>query len=82
MSGEPLFEAKVLPALEKALRAAKKHGFPFVATLQITSWEGEEPATFASFWHLPPAGSDTLRDGLTALCPEWEAACQKDEEQP
>lgn len=77
MSGETLFEAKVLPALEKALRAAKKHGFPFVATLQITPREGEEPATFASFWHLPPECSDTLRDGLTALCPEWEAAVQK-----
>ena len=81
MSGEPLFEAKVLPALEKALQTARKHGYPFILTLQITDQEGVTPAQFASFWHLPPGASETLREGLTTVCPEWLEACQKAEGQ-
>ncbi len=72
--GEPLFDEKVVPALKRAFRVAKKHGFPFVATFQVTEEEAETAteALLSSFRHLPEGCTSTLTNGLLALCPEYE----------
>jgi len=79
--GITVFEQKVLPALEKAFRAAKRHGYPFIATLQLTEETEEQPALFSSFWHLPACCSATLPRALKVACPEYEQVLARSEEE-
>ena len=80
--GLPVFEKKVLPALEKAFRAAKRHGYPFIATVQISEKTPEDEALFSSFWHLPACCSATLPSALKVACPEYEQVLARSEEEP